>query len=229
MKKNKKRKKSFRKVLLFLIFLIILISSFYSLFTHRIQYINIKGNNYLKEEEIIDIANLGKYPNFIFTLSLNVKKDLKKHPLIKEVHVRKKLFYEVEIDVQEENILFYDLSHNNYILENGKTYHKDNRLYDVPVLINYTIQDVLKPFKKKFKDLDLSMRNRISEIKYNPSEYDKTRFLMTMNDGNYVYINIPNLKKINYYDNIVMALNGKKGILYLDSNYGNASQFVILS
>ena len=38
-----------------------------------------------------------------------------------------------------------------------------------------------------------------------------------MVDGNYVYMTISKFETINYYNQIYPTLNGKKGILYLDS------------
>ena len=66
----------------------------------------------------------------------------------------------------------------------------------------------------------------IDKIEYNPdiSEdvvIDKNRFLLTMNDGNLVYINTLNIKRLNdyisIYSSISSSLNNQKGILYLDS------------
>ena len=38
-----------------------------------------------------------------------------------------------------------------------------------------------------------------------------------MNDGNYVYLTLTKFKQINYYEDVLEKLDGKKGILYLDS------------
>ena len=38
-----------------------------------------------------------------------------------------------------------------------------------------------------------------------------------MNDGNYVYITTTRLSNINKYESVLEQLEGKKGILYLDS------------
>ena len=56
----------------------------------------------------------------------------------------------------------------------------------------------------------------ISEIKYDPNNIDKERFLITMNDGNYVYVTLYKITAINEYLKILSKVN-KKGILYLDS------------
>ena len=41
----------------------------------------------------------------------------------------------------------------------------------------------------------------------------------SMNDGNYVYVTLTKLSKINEYKSIIESVENKKGILYLD--YGN--------
>ena len=41
-----------------------------------------------------------------------------------------------------------------------------------------------------------------------------------MNDGNYIYITLTKIKRLNKYNEIKEEMNGKKGIIYLDSgNY----------
>ena len=60
----------------------------------------------------------------------------------------------------------------------------------------------------------------ISEIEYYPNDIDKERFILTMNDGNYVYITLYKTYLVNDYIKILSTLENKKGILYLDSgNY----------
>ena len=61
--------------------------------------------------------------------------------------------------------------------------------------------------------------NMISEITYSPNGIDKERFLFSMNDGNYVYVTLTKISKINDYKSIIDSVENKKGILYLD--YGN--------
>ena len=63
----------------------------------------------------------------------------------------------------------------------------------------------------------------VSEIEYSPDiknekVIDKNRFLLRMNDGNYVYINLANMDNLNKYEEIYTTLDeNKKGILNLDS------------
>ena len=52
---------------------------------------------------------------------------------------------------------------------------------------------------KEIKLVDKSIIDRISEIKYEPSNVDEERFLFTMSDGNYVYITPSRMSLINKY------------------------------
>ena len=62
--------------------------------------------------------------------------------------------------------------------------------------------------------------NGISQIKYDPSDYDDERFLLYMDDDNLVYITLYKFTNINKYNEIVKNFGNKRGIIYLDSgNY----------
>ena len=84
-------------------------------------------------------------------------------------------------------------------------------------MINYIPDTKTEKFQKKIKEINIDILSRISDIEYSPNEVDKNRLLLTMNDGNYVYITINKLPNMNNYVNIVKEFGGKKGILYLDS------------
>ena len=66
---------------------------------------------------------------------------------------------------------------------------------------------------------------KISDIEYQPNDYDKDRFLLYMDDGNMVYLTLTKFDMINYYDDVLAQLENKKGILYLD----NGNHFQIKS
>ena len=115
-------------------------------------------------------------------------------------------------------MIYYDGPNKKVILENSNSinYNNDN----LPVLINkIDDKDILKSFNKKMSKINEETLNTISEISYSPNGIDKERFLFSMNDGNYVYLTITKLTKINNYKKIVDSVENKNGILYLD--YGN--------
>ena len=82
-----------------------------------------------------------------------------------------------------------------------------------------TFAILFKKFLKKFNLVDKDTLLNISEIKYEPNDIDKERFLLSMNDGNYVYVTMSKFNAINNYLEISKTLGEKNGILYLD--YGN--------
>ena len=114
--------------------------------------------------------------------------------------------------------MFYNINTKKSITSNGKEidfYDKNS-----PVLVNnINDKNVYNSFLKKMKKVDKSILDNISEIKYDPNAIDKERFLISMNDGNYIYLTISKFTKINDYLKISKTLGNKNGILYLD--YGN--------
>ena len=70
---------------------------------------------------------------------------------------------------------------------------------------------------KKLSDVNDEILIRINEIKYIPNEVDDNLFILSMSDGNYIYINNNTLSKLNDYLSMLKTFNNKKGILHLDS------------
>lgn len=222
MKENKKeevvvkRKFKFVKFLVVILILYIILFLGYKLFTAKIKNIFILNNNYLTDQEVIDESGLRNYPSFLLTTKYKIKKNLLKNSLIKEAKIKKKLWGIIYIEISEYEPLF--IYQDKVILDNGSKI--DNNDYILPILINDVNEETLTKFINKYKDIDKEIKMQISEIEYLPNDIDKERFLFTMNDGNYVYITIYKTLAINEYNKILPNLEGKKGILYLDSgNY----------
>ena len=92
----------------------------------------------------------------------------------------------------------------------------DRFLRDLPVLIN-DISSIKESFAKGFSKVDNDTLSKISQIEYSPVAVDQERFLLYMNDGNLVYITLTKIEKLNKYTSIYQEMEGKKGIIYLDS------------
>lgn len=213
-KRKKKRRLKIKRIFTLFIILLLIGCIFFLFFNQNINNIYIKGNNYLSEQEIIEYAQIDNYPKLINCSNYRISKKLKKNKLIKSVKVYKKGLSNIFIEVEENRPLYYDSTEKKTILLD-KT--KVNTIYNVPALINYIPDTKINKFLKKIKEIDLEVLRRISDIEYKPNDVDKNRLLLTMNDGNYVYITINKLPEINNYINIVKEFNNKKGILYLDS------------
>ena len=206
-KKVIKRRKIKRKAILISFIFIILISlSIYYLYNIKITNIYIIDNEILSDYEIIKIAKLQDYPNSMDNSSTKIKKRLESNEFIKSAKVvKKELFTEVYIYVEENIPLFYYQLINKVILKDGK---KANGNYLIPVVTNEISPEVYDEFIDCMGLLNKDILIRISEIKYDPNDIDNERFYLTMNDGNYVYLNL---------NKFVKTFNNKKGILYLDS------------
>lgn len=211
-----------RKIKIIPILLLILIVSFLCLLIKfligiKIQNIYIVNNKYLKDDYIINEADLKDYPSYFLNFSYSIKNKLKKNVYIKEASISKSFFGVVEIKVEENDVLFYKENDKKYVLEDGL--EVDTIPYNfIPInVINFIPDTIYDNFVKKFSKIDESVRSKISEIKYDPSEYDEARFLLYMVDHNYVYVTLTKLDSLNYYNEIFPTLEGKKGVLYLDS------------
>ena len=181
----------------------------------HITNIYVLGNRILTEQEIIDEAELGDYPEIYQISKTKIEEKLLKNKLIKTVDVSKSLFGKVTINISENKILYRE--HDSYMLSNGKLISFDNDVLGIPVLINEIDNELLDKVVEKFSLIEEDILNHISEIEYKKTDLDKERFMFYMNDGNYVYVTLSKIELINSYNEIYPTLEGNKGILYLDS------------
>lgn len=209
------KKFSFVKLLLVLLIMYVIGYFGYKVAISRITNIYIKNNNILTDQEVIDASGLRNYPSFILTTNYSIKNKLLKNNLIKKVKVKKGLWGKVYIDIEEYKPLF--IYEDKVILDNKNEVDLDISL---PILVNKVDDDILDKLISKYESVNDEIKLMISEIRYDPNEIDKERFLFTMSDGNYVYITLYKLSSIDEYLKITSTLKDKKGILYLDSgNY----------
>lgn len=216
--KNTKRKRKIRfdRILIFLLIIILIILGIYFIFNLKLSNIYIINNNYLTDQQIIEIANIEDYPATFKNLSFQIEKKLKDDIYIKDAKVYKKGFTKVYIEVIENKPLFHYNDTNKTVLSDGTSV---SLKYPVPTVLNYITDSYYEDFITELNRLDQDILNRISEIKFYPNDVDDNRFLLTMNDGNYVYVNISTFNKLNKYLSIMENLPDENGILYLD--YGN--------
>ena len=219
--KTKKRKIRYDRIIIFLIILIIIFSFFSYFFNLKITNIYILNNNILSDQEIIEFAKLSDYPSTFQNLSFQIENRIKNNIYVKDVNVKKKWFTQVYIDITENRPLFYYEYNKKTILSDKR---ETTDLHAVPTVINYITDSYYDKFIEEMNKLDESILSRISEIKFYPNEVDDNRFLLTMSDGNYVYVNISTFNKLNKYITILESLPKENGILYLD--YGNNFEII---
>lgn len=215
-KKNiKKRKLNKKRFFVFLVIFLLLICLVYKIFNINVTNIYVKGNNFLSDQEIIDISGLKNYPNSIKNMSFNIEKKLEENKFILSSKVKKRgLLNEVYIEVKENYPLFYYQPEVKTILYNGD---KIEDKFATVTVINKVPDTIYDKFIKQMGKINIDILNRMSEIEYRPNEVDEERFFVLMNDGNYVYLTLNKFLTINKYIDMIKTFDNKKGILYLDS------------
>lgn len=219
--KKKKRKIRYDRILIFLVIIIFIVISFTFLFNLKISNIYILNNSFLTDQEIIEMAGISDYPETLKNLSVQIEDRLKNNIYIKDAKVYKKGLTKVYIDVAENKPLFYYESSKKTILTDGR---ETDEKFVVPTVINYITDNYYDAFINEMANIDENILKRISEIQFSPNDVDDNRFLLTMTDGNYVYVNISTFNKLNKYISIIEELPNKNGILYLD--YGNNFEII---
>ena len=223
-KKSKKVKRhiKWKAFLLFLCLLFIITFSFRYLWNLHVKNIYIIGNTVLKDYEIIEVSGLKEYPKLNKYTSNTIEKNIKKLDLVDKVKVKKNLFGAITIKIEEANILFYNRNNSTYVLSNG-TETINGEYSGIPFLINYVPSTIYERLVKEMSKVKTESLALISEIEYSPSRsgdivLDDTRFLLRMNDGNQVYINLIHMDRLDVYALTYTTLPQEKGVLYLDSD-----------
>ena len=214
-----KKKWKIKGILVVLLILIGLSFSVYFLLQVETKNIIILNTNYLNDDYILDYSGVKNYPKFLLINQRDVSKKIEKSPYISKAKVRKKWNFLLEIDVIEKRTLFFDDNKGQYVFDDGTSTDIDNinRTFRLPRLINYVPDVKYDKFIENMAKVKVDTLSKISDIEYQPNEYDKDRFLLYMDDGNMVYLTLTKFKMINHYNEVVEQLENHKGILYLDN------------
>lgn len=210
--------------ILFALLVIGLLCRFFSFcYQAPIKNIIIKGNSFYTDQEIIDLAGIRDYPSNFQNSSKKIKKRLEQNTYIESAQITKSMAGLVTITILENYPLFYYQPNNKTVLWNGT---EVNAMFDVPLVVNYIPNVKYEQFMSKMKGVSKEILTRISEMKYDPNEVDDGRFLLSMRDGNYVYLTLTRFSLINHYIDILSKseFSGKKGILKLDA--GNSFEIL---
>ena len=180
----------------------------------KIYEINVSGNHYLKDEDVIEKANLSQY--FLLTMP-NIKADsLKKDTLIDDVTITMLNNNTVSIDVKEVKQIGYIYEDNEpkllLVNDDRISITKDNMylINKIPLIVGYT-KDELTKIEKGFEDVDYKVINEISEIHKYPISYDNVQMEVIMRDGNYCFMSSSSLKLLENYYSISSAIDSSKG------------------
>ena len=210
----KKRKLKIGRIFicLFILGILILICNYVKKIP--IKNIYITGNDLVPENVILDLSGIKDYPAFIGTSKKSIINNIKKNEYIKEVNVKKKLWGKIYITIEEKKVLC--IYNEKLLLEDSILVDNYYNTYSYPHLTS-DITNIYEEFTSKFSKVNNYALHQISEIEYVPNDVDNKRFKLLMDDGNLVYVTLDKITKINKYNSIYSGMNGKKGIIYLDS------------
>lgn len=215
-RKKRVRLKVKNLMILLLVFSFVVLMG-YCFIMMPIDNIYISGNEILSDDEIMDMVNINDYPSFILANRFEMKKILLDNSYVDSVTIRKKFGNILEFEIVEHRVVASNKD-GKIILSSGEVIDNTYGIYDVPLLVNDIGDDsVYKLFVTKMRDIDRDILRQVSEIEYSPVEVDSERFLFYMSDKNLVHVSLTKLNKIDKYNKIKDKLEGRRGVIYLDS------------
>lgn len=215
-KRRKKRVFKIKNIIILLVMLLLIVGMFYYVFNMPVKNVYISGNVIVNDNEILSLSGLDKYPSFLLTTKSKIKKSILNNKYIEDVVVRKMVKGVVELEIIEYGVVAKNVD-NMVIISSGDVLENSYNVDDIPRLVSNLDDGMIKDFASKFRKIDGNILRDISEIEYSPILVDADRFLLYMNDGNFVYVTLTKVDKMNKYNDIKDELMGKKGIIYLDS------------
>ena len=204
---QKKSKFKKHKTILFVlafIFSLAIIAVLYIISPYsKVFHITVKGNLYLKDEDIIKKANLSEY--YLLTMPKMHSEELKKDPMIEECEIKMLKGNIISIEVKEVKAIGYINEGNEpklLLINDERILLDETNMYlinVVPLIEGYN-QEELLTLEKGFRDLDYGLINEISEIHKYPMSYDSMYMMVIMHDGNDCFMSYNDLWLLkNYY------------------------------
>ncbi|GGB45171.1 cell division protein DivIB [Lentibacillus populi] len=222
--KQARKKKANRRLIFYLSIFFLLISIIVYLQSplSNVKTVAVTGNSFISDEAIVEKSNITNKTNIWTINETDIKKRLHKNPTIKSVEITKKLPRTVEIHLSEYDRVGYINVDGAFhpILGNGQvlTSIKEKSINgDAPLLMDFSDKANLRKMTSELNKLPDSILNMISEIHWKPTDEDKNKIMLYMNDGYLVDGTIRDFAtKMKVYPSIVAQLNpDKKGIIHI--------------
>ena len=112
---------------------------------------------------------------------------------------------------QRTSFSFFREDDKNYLTDYKYIKISDDKIKEILKYCNYS---EIEAENEEFK---FNLNEMTPCNSFITSVFDKERFMFYMSDTNYVYVTLSRINLINSYNEIYPTLEGKKGILYLDS------------
>lgn len=222
--KENRRKKANRTLLIYLtlFFLLIAIIIYLQSPFSNVKQMNVLGNDVIADEQIIEYSNVTVDTNMWRINVKDIEKKIAEHPLVKEVNVARKFPQTLQFTIVENNIIGYVKEKNELhpIVSDGVVVSNTDISLPrgAPLFENFTEEQYLQRFAEELNDLPVHILNLISEVHWKPTEKNKYKIELYMNDGFIVHATIRDFaSKMNAYPSIIAQLDSEeKGIIHMD-------------
>lgn len=222
--KAKRRKKANRRLLFYLTIFFILITMIIYLqspFSH-VKEIDVTGNILIHEEDIIKLSALTPNDNIWNVSKKDIAEKISVHPLIESVEVTRKLPQTVKISILEQKVVGYiekdaslfPLSEAGVMIPYADLVEYGS----APLITNFNDEQYLVRLANELAETPEYILNMISEIVWKPTEKNKYKIELYMDDGFIVKTTIRDFaSKIKAYPSIVSQLNpNEQAIVHMD-------------
>lgn len=222
--KQERKKKANRRLIFYLSIFFLLVSLVVYLQSplSNVKTINVTGNNVLSKEEIIQLSELTKQTNIWAINKSNMTESIQKNAMVDTVSIKRSLPWTVNVTIKEFDLVGFikDEEHYMPVIEDGEiiTDRQTKSINgDAPLLLNFSEKDYLDKMAVELYKLPKSISNLISEVYWDPTEENKNKILLYMNDGYVVSSTIRDFsEKMTVYPSIVSQLDPEvKGIIHI--------------
>ncbi len=183
----------------------------------RYQYLHVRGQKYLGEEEILKDAKIKKKDRVYLHFPRQIKNRVEKNPFVKTAEVRLKPFSQTAfISIEEKQALAYD-DHKIYFEQGlSRALPKDlSVLETLPYLHEIKDEKVMKHLFVQLPKINDASLLAISEIEHQPDDLDEMFLKLTMNDGYYVFTSIETLPLLNNYATIISGVDPENRCIHI--------------
>lgn len=221
--KQTRKKKANRRLIYYLCAFFILISLIIyvqSPLSH-VKHFNVKGNELVGVDELIKLSGIETKDNIWSIDFKKAEERLTNSPYIRKATVKRKLPRTVELIITEEKLVGYTIKERVYypILGNGINVDRPYKVMNgkAPLLHGFSDEEYLEKMAKELTELDPSIHRLISEIYWNPTEDNKNKITLYMQDGFIVKGTIRQFhEKMSVYPSIISQLEpNQRGIIHI--------------
>lgn len=193
----------------------------------HVKILSCKGNYYLSNDEIYDLAKVDTNSRMFLLPSFLLENRVEKSSFIESCTVTKK-GKKISFNIKENLIIGYYISDSkNYALcINGEKFSISKKYLKAIVhfpliseMTNKQRKQLCNALNEHKDSITRELIEKIAEIVPYKSSYDTNMFKITMQDGNIVYSDLSSLEMLSKYPSVLTALKGQSVCLVLDSEH----------